>query len=80
MDTLHGWKTIKHFWVCWEITSALFVLLSSLVSVYGHDLNVEMPSVQALASRDISSLEMINKTAGLDITVWLGSSGGGTLG
>lgn len=51
-----------------------------LVSVYGHDLNVEMPSVQALASGDRSSLEMINKTAGLDITVWLGSSGGGSLG
>lgn len=41
---------------------------------------MEMPSVQVLASRDRSSLEMINKTAGLDITVWLGSSGGGSLG
>lgn len=51
-----------------------------LVSVYGHDLNVEMPRVEALASRDRSSSGMINKTAGLDITLWLGSRGGGSLG
>lgn len=58
-------KSIKHVWVWWEITAALFVLTICPVSVYGHDLNVEMPSVQAFASRDRSSLEMINKNSGV---------------
>lgn len=55
LDTLQDWENYK---TCLRFAgncSRLVCFTLCLASVYRHDLNVEIPSVQALASRDRSS-------------------------